>query len=64
MEPNDTLTFRKEIYTEVIKNGTVVASYKQNGHLQFFSMTELTAATFDKITGADKPPISNSPKIL
>jgi len=58
MPPEQGLTFRKEIYTEVIKDGEVVASYKQNGHLRAYKMEELSAAGFDKIVGADKPPTS------
>jgi hypothetical protein len=60
MEPNTGLTFRKEIYTEVVKDNIVVAAYKQNGHLTFFKTEELTAAGFDKIVGADLPPVKLS----
>jgi hypothetical protein len=56
--PDGTLTFHKELYTEIIRDGEVVAVYKQNGHLRAYKTEELTAAGFDKIVGADKPPQS------
>lgn len=63
MEGNDNITYRKEVYTEVIQDGHVIASFKQNGHILFFKMTPLTAAALDKILGLDKlcPPSVSSP---
>lgn len=48
------LVYRKEIYTEVVRDGEVIAVYKQNGMLSFFETRKLTAAGLDKILGADK----------
>lgn len=48
------VTFRKELYTEIIRDGEVVGLYKQDGHIRAYSVREVTAAGLDKMVGADQ----------
>ena len=55
MNPTDNqLTFRRELYTEIVRDGVVVGAYKQNGHVRVFELKEVSASGLDRMLGADK----------